>query len=61
MAPTARATMTDKNPEFFRDSILSLKIQKKQKRPRSKTMPSARPIRSENEARPPVSVLELKR
>jgi hypothetical protein len=61
IAPTARATITDKNPEFLRDSMLSRKIQKKQKRPRSKTIPSARPIRSENDARPPVSVLELKR
>jgi hypothetical protein len=41
--------------------MLSRKIQKKQKRPRSKTIPSARPISSENDARPPVSVLELKR
>jgi hypothetical protein len=52
--PTAIALSIERIGVVFRSSMASRKIQKKQKRARSKMIPRAVPIKSENEACAPV-------
>jgi hypothetical protein len=61
MLPTAIAMRTDKNGVVFLSSIASRKIQKKQKRARSKIRPRAAPISSEKDACDPVPSLPERR